>query len=313
MSRKLYKYFSADVLELVFLKEESCSIKFSKPEDYNDPYELFLGVDLSVTLNLLASYNEIVRELPQHPTTCFSKSPAVAPMWAHYAENHSGFVIEFDLDAIQGGFERILIRDVSYKDEPSDSIAKHLHMAAGTKKPRHAYFLQQIVMSEAYFSKHTSWSYEQECRLVDQEGHCDDINGNMILHLPISCCSSIIVGAKSSKALSKRSQEIAQRMGLRWFKAEIGRSSAQPYLKASDDSRAVFDGSELVSDVKVCTSCSEPSFSDNQLCPWCSITNAHAISAAQGNPLRILDDLGLLENYFEEMSAIARSRSRNKS
>jgi hypothetical protein len=81
---KTYKYFSSDVLELVFERDEFCSVKCSLPKDYNDPFELFLGVDLNVSTQCMATYREIIDEVPQFPTTCFSKSPIVPPMWAHY-------------------------------------------------------------------------------------------------------------------------------------------------------------------------------------------------------------------------------------
>ena len=45
MGKKIYKYFSAEVLELIFKREGFVGIKCSLPNQYNDPYELFLGVD----------------------------------------------------------------------------------------------------------------------------------------------------------------------------------------------------------------------------------------------------------------------------
>ncbi|WP_375280062.1 hypothetical protein [Pseudooctadecabacter sp.] len=45
---KVYKYFSHEVFDLVFDREGFCGLKFSFPKDYNDPYELFLALDLSV-------------------------------------------------------------------------------------------------------------------------------------------------------------------------------------------------------------------------------------------------------------------------
>ncbi|WP_232615383.1 DUF2971 domain-containing protein [Photobacterium carnosum] len=95
---KIYKYFSHDVLELVFDREEYCGIKCSLPKDYNDPYELFLGMDLNTPPEQLAFYHDIIADIPQNPTSCFSLSPIVSPMWAHYAKNHTGFVLEFDLE-----------------------------------------------------------------------------------------------------------------------------------------------------------------------------------------------------------------------
>lgn len=305
--KKIYKYFSASVLNLVFQNEGYCSIKCSYPKDYNDPYELFLGVDLRVDSDMLAAYSEIIQELPQHPTSCFSRSPVVTPMWAHYANNHSGFVVEFDVASLEAKFDKMIIKDITYRDAPDPGIAEQLMMAAGTKKPRHAYFLQQKVLSTAYFSKDISWSYEQECRLLEQEGRCEDVCGNLILHIPTECCSAIIVGKNADKELIEETKAAADAGGMIWYHEMIGRSLGQPFLIRSDESRAVFDGSQIIVAPKTCESCAEPIEPSREHCPWCSITEDQMLRAAHGNPLRMLDRYGLLEGYYEDVSRIGRS------
>ncbi|WP_294133544.1 DUF2971 domain-containing protein [Sphingobium sp.] len=308
MGRKIYKYFSANVIEFVFTRPSICGIKCSFPKDYNDPYELFLGVDLTVTPDLLAAYRELVDELPQWPTSCFSASPVVAPMWAHYGDNHSGFVVEFDVDTVKSNFPNIVIMDVTYRTEPSPDIAGHLQRAVGTKKPRHAYFLQQAVLNTAYFSKDVAWSYEQECRLLDQEDYCETIGDHKILQVPINCCTAIIVGKGAAPTTISRTKDIAAESGISWFHALIGKSMAQPFLEAENGARAVFDGTEICPAVKVCKSCAEPVLSNSSLCPWCSISEDHALEAAQGNPLRMLENLGMLENYYRKLEDLARTQ-----
>jgi hypothetical protein len=130
---KIYKYFSNDVIELVFQKEGFCGVKCSLPQDYNDPYELFLGMDLNTPADQLAFYNDVISDIPQSPTTCFSKSPIVSPMWAHYANNHTGFVLEFDLEGLQEHFKGNPIWDVTYRDAPSEHLQPILQRAAVLK------------------------------------------------------------------------------------------------------------------------------------------------------------------------------------
>lgn len=308
MGNKIYKYFSDSVLDLVFARPELCGLKCSLPKDYNDPYELFLGVDLTVTPELLAAYRELVVELPQRPTSCFSKSPIVSPMWAHYGGNHSGFVVEFDIDALKAAFPDIVIMDVTYRTEPSENIAGQLQRAVGTKKPRHAYFLQQTVLASAYFSKDVAWSYEQECRLLDQEEYCETIAGNKILQVPIACCTAIIAGRNATPVTVARTKEIAGQGGLRWLHAVIGKSIAQPFMEDETGARVVFDGTEMVPAVKVCQGCSEPISLGKSLCAWCSITENDALKAALSNPLRVLDHHGMLEDYYKGLEDLARGR-----
>ena len=308
MSSKIYKYLSAGVLDLVFARPAFCSIKCSLPKDYNDPYELFLGVDLTVTPDLLAAYRELMAELPQRPTSCFSKSPIVMPMWAHYGDNHSGFAVEFDVDELKAAFPQIVIMDVTYRTEPNENIAAQLQRAAGTKKARHAYFLQQTVLASAYFSKDLAWSYEQECRLLDQEDYCEAIADYKILQVPIACCTALIVGRNATPSTVARTKEIAVQGSMRWYHAVIGKSTAQPFMETETDDRAVFDGTGIIPAAQVCRSCAEPISSDKSYCPWCSITEDNALKAAQDNPLRVLDHHGMLEGYYQELEEIASAR-----
>ena len=83
MGKKLYKYIGPDVIDLTFKKDGYCGLKCSYPEDYNDPYELFLSMDFNQTPDILAFYKESVGEVPQKPTTCFSNSPIDIPTQSH--------------------------------------------------------------------------------------------------------------------------------------------------------------------------------------------------------------------------------------
>lgn len=306
MNPKAYKYFSYDVIDLVFSKEGLCGVKCSFPKDYNDPYELFLGVDLDVPTECLATYRDIVQELPQKPTTCFSQSPIVSPMWAHYAQDHSGFVLEFDIKKLSDAFEEVVIRDVEYKDEPDPVLADLLGKATFAMKPRHAVWLQQAVLKQAYFSKYSAWSYEQECRLVDVEGCTEDVAGNLILYVPSHCITSIVVGNKFPSGKVERSKEIAEAHGLNWYQLGIGKSYPLPYLITGEELTYVFDGVQIIEAENLCSACSEPTLQSNDLCPWCSITEAHAVQAAKGNPFRILDHYGQLDEYMEFVKKIER-------
>lgn len=160
MGRKIYKYLGPDILPLAFNEKGSVSIKFSLPKDYNDPFELFLSIDPSQTKpELLAFYRDIVQEIPQHPTTCFSKSPIVTPMWAHYASNLTGFVLEFDEELLMNFVNGSYVTDVKYLNETSSEVREQLERAYYVGKPRHAMWLNQAAGHIAYFSKHICWSY----------------------------------------------------------------------------------------------------------------------------------------------------------
>jgi hypothetical protein len=81
--KHIYKYLGHEVIDKLFQSPDNVTFKCSLPKDFNDPYELFLTIDFKEEPELLAFYADAIGELPQYPTTCFSRSPAVIPMWAH--------------------------------------------------------------------------------------------------------------------------------------------------------------------------------------------------------------------------------------
>ncbi|WP_380872112.1 DUF2971 domain-containing protein [Sphingomonas sp. DBB INV C78] len=255
----------------------------------------------------MATYRDTVQDLPQYPTTCFSKSPIVTPMWAHYGKDHSGFVLEFDADALRGHFDGVAVEDVTYRDEPDTSIVKHLERAAAIAKPRHVYWLRQAVLHHAYFSKHTSWTYEQECRLVDQHDFSEDIAGNRILFVPIECVTSVIAGHKIAVPALQASVKLAEANDLDWYQAVIGKSHGLPFFKNGSGRTFVFGDECIEAAAYVCETCAEPVAEGHELCPWCSITEQDEINAASRNPYRILDRYNLLGRYIKDAEKISGS------
>ena len=305
---KVYKYFSHDVFDLVFVREGFCALKFSLPKDYNDPYELFLALDLTVPTDHLATYNDIVQELPQLPTTCFSKSPIVSPMWAHYAKNHSGFVLEFDTDTISENFSSSSVRDVIYMDKPDTSLNDLLAKAAVIGKPRYASWLRDAVVSTAYFAKYRDWAYEREARMVVDLEETEDVAGNNILFLPAQCLTAIIIGSNFPEDMKPTVKVFSDLYMLNSYQIKIGKSYPVPYLIDDKEGVFIFADSSIVKADLICASCSEPLVEDGENCPWCRITDDHKYNAAIRNPYRILDHYGALEGYLKAVESIKRRR-----
>lgn len=196
MESKIYKYLGAEVFNLALKDEGVCSFKCSYPKDFNDPYELFLTIDFQQSPEMLATYRDAIGELPQLPTTCFSKSPNVIPMWAHYAHGHRGIVLEFNETAFSESYPDIGFGDVDYLDEAREGLLDMLKRACYIGKPRYYYLLRKGVFSSAYYTKHTHWSYEQERRLVAGVDNVKMVGDLMLLEFPVDFISSVIVGGK---------------------------------------------------------------------------------------------------------------------
>lgn len=314
MSKKLYKYVGPKILALAAEREGYVGFKCSYPKDYNDPYELFLSIDPNIEPELLAFYTESVGSIPQIPTSCFSKSPVVVPMWAHYGHSSRGFVIEIDEEKLASHFEDVSIDDIRYQDNADPDIVISLAHAFGTRKPRHTFFFHKQVMHSAYFSKQTCWSYEQERRVVVPQKYIEEVNGNMIFYVPIDCITAIIAGPYIEDEYLIVGQEIAQNVNCEMYKSFIGKSYSEMFLNDNDGKVYVFNGEQIVKACKICKICNEPisgspDTEGDNTCSWCSITEAHKRDAADSNPYRVLQHAGILEEHIRGMESIWRGKS----
>jgi hypothetical protein len=146
----LYKYMGADIADVLLMDDDHFSIKLSHLKDYNDPYEFFLTISYQRPAAELAFYNKMIAMVLQQPVTCFAKSPVIIPMWAHYANNPTGFSLEID----EGKLEKHIINsgysdisgliDVEYRDVPIDGINEMLERAYQICKPRYIGFCKNI-------------------------------------------------------------------------------------------------------------------------------------------------------------------------
>jgi len=312
MTKKIHKYVGPKILELAMVRDGFVGFKCSYPKDYNDPYELFLSIDTNIEPELLAFYKESVGEIPQYPTSCFSNSPVVVPMWAHYGHSSMGFVIEIDEDKLREYFEDILIEDVAYADSADEEVASSLSHAFGTMKPRHTFFFHKQVMASAYFSKQSCWSYEQERRVVVPQQNIEEINGNMVFFAPAECVTALIAGARIEDKYWQQAEKISDSIGCTLYRGYIGKSYPEIFFRDKNNRVHVFSDGGLIRTDTICKTCSEPlSHSDNEsdVCSWCSITEVHEENAAKSNPYRVLQHAGILEEHVKAMESIWRGKS----
>ncbi|MET4069611.1 hypothetical protein ABID58_004413 [Bradyrhizobium sp. S3.2.6] len=307
---QLYKYVSSQFINNVFSSPEHVTLKCSLPKDFNDPYELFLTIDFDEEPDALAFYADAVGDLDQLPTTCFSRSPDVIPMWAHYAENHKGFVIEFSETSLREAFQDSGFQDVAYSDTPSEDLTDMLYRAFKIGKYRYIYLLRLGVYNAAYFTKATCWSYERERRMVASENEIRDTSGLLLLDAPICCICSIIVGSRATDETKQALLTKSEELGCRYFEIRIGKSSANPYFVDAHGQPYVFDGSTLMPAASACETCLEPMKAETlqAQCSWCRINEQMTHDAASRNSYRMLDRAGLLEGYIQGMDKITFGR-----
>jgi len=164
-----FKHFYNEYLQSAFYELSS---NLNKHADPSEAYKhLGIPIDESVrnisrvklrTLNL---FNERLNELFQiGGIACFTEDHENLPMWAHYANNHKGVCVMFDLDKLADEqIERITrcLFKVEYMDNlPNackmffDRLKKGEHISSGE-------LIQDFRKKKLY-----SWHYEKEWRLL---------------------------------------------------------------------------------------------------------------------------------------------------
>lgn len=269
-------------------------------------------MDFNIEPELLAAYAEAIGELPQFPTTCFSSSPIVIPMWAHYAQNHQGFVIEFSEEELERQLPECRIGNVEYSDQPiddfSDLIARVVHIG----KPRYTYMLRNSIFKAAYFTKTSCWSYEQERRLIVPENKIRIQGDMMLLDLPSTAIKNIICGARASAETKEKLRSITEESGFGYYELQVGRTRSVPYLVDCNGQSCNFDGSDIIPSENWCAECFEPIGPEQEKCSWCQIDDDMRSYAASKNPYRILHHIGVLDEYIREMDSITRDGQKNR-
>lgn len=180
--QKLYKFepFKGERISTVINNK----LWFSVPKDMNDPFDS-RGVcwDYQKVEELLQSYipeerlkekfeknsiddimNEFISSARDNiKITCFSEELYSMPMWAHYAENHTGFCIEYDFKRLDNNHDLTkYLYPVGYEANRYDiTNLFEMVLRSDYKDPRIKllFFLMNI--------KHNSWSYEKEWRIIN--------------------------------------------------------------------------------------------------------------------------------------------------
>lgn len=295
----IYKYVSHSNVDNVFADAEKATLKFSLPSEFNDPYELFLTIDFNRDPEELAFYLDLIGENLQHPTTCFSISPIVVPMWAHYTQNHSGFIIEFSEKKLKDLFPEARFGSVEYSDTPNRDLSDLLMRAHQIKKFRYNLWLMSAVFSSAYFTKTLCWSYEQERRMIVDKSDTRAADDLMLLDVPREAITSIICGARATGETKAKLKEIARDIECRYLELRIGRSSAIPFMVDQSGHPFGFDEGQIHAIEYFCEECQEPTAKGVLRCSWCDIDDDVRQRAAMSNSFRILDHYGLLESYLK--------------
>ena len=210
----LYKYVGMSNLARI-LKHRT--IRFTQPGALNDPFEMVPEIfapqemdkkEIPISFDIVAprrpedttlgvddedpkrfsdeTSRNIRRSLDREiGILCLTRNPSSLTMWAHYADDYSGAVLEFDEghEFFQGAIE------VKYADERP---RRHVNDYVGDRVP-----ISELCV------KSSEWEYESEIRIVRRLSDCKragrvDRFPLYVMDLPEACIASITLGERTT-------------------------------------------------------------------------------------------------------------------
>ena len=235
----LYKFFAPERLDVL----QNGMIRLTQPTALNDPlecrprnYELdeLPGIEIPGDPECVRAHVDSVQthcsqaERKAVGLLCLTEDPANIAMWAHYAAQHTGFVLGFD-----AGHEFFAKRGdgtglwkVRYSDvrplRPLEVVlgdlqrqpGPHSFGLIGLQFPSAPTFNPDTYPDDYRFVKSTCWEYEKEWRLLRTFAQPDRSieQGNRmpvhLFHFPPDCLKSVIVGCRNFSSLYPRIREI---------------------------------------------------------------------------------------------------------
>lgn len=179
---KFYKYLKCeDGLKVLTLG----TLKYTKPTEFNDPFDCYpylpdkgfkkfykrllddyangqklpnkvMNKNLAA-LRATGKNGDLHKLLSQRlAITCFSDNPLSVPMWAHYAEEHEGCVIEFQISEA--------IADKIARNDPGKKLVRPRFVNYTDDRPPLYNKDGEIDGYSQIYTKSMQWQYESEVR-----------------------------------------------------------------------------------------------------------------------------------------------------
>lgn len=235
----LFKYYRGTERDLENIKANK--MWYSAPCNYNDVFDCEITVDEASIFNCVLqqlpkntniragshAWKEIKRTINQEIKSfcstfdamrysmgiaCLSESDDSLLMWAHYANNHRGICVEYDLMKINTQLQFTPVPIIYSKDRVCFNVLNPDN--AGNDSVE--LFIKSIT------SKSEEWSYEREWRIIRDDAACGDRwdtekKGAL---LDMICPSSIILGCATEKELENTVRDFCKENRIPLYKMQ---------------------------------------------------------------------------------------------
>lgn len=215
-SFKLYRYMPINYFNIRNL--ETQKIHLSPNGILNDVYEGVPEFGESVSYSKLQTLKDLAYMV------CMTETNNSTLMWSHYAENHTGICIEYDLKKLEPepfdlvshlfpilyeehrNIHRNLSALIESHKELKKAIEDGFEYAGGEN-------LDDIL--PLFITKGSNWSYEKEWRILFSKKQMYDINENSLYdgNLCFKCVTGVYLGYRIHPEVKRNVKEICKRIG----------------------------------------------------------------------------------------------------
>lgn len=190
------------------LSEEEANEFYSYPSSFNDP-ATYLDKFVEVQAGARACVGVI----------CFTSTNDNILMWSHYANNHEGICIEFDLENsfFNGKYKKSCF-DVFSGSTVVDhyaNIGVISRVKYSTERPTFIDPSEISYDTEFWFIKSNDWAYENEYRLLLPTDHAIREKEMLFYKIDKASIKSVIVGCKMSSNVKREIFDICYPLGIK--------------------------------------------------------------------------------------------------
>jgi hypothetical protein len=191
MGKRIYKFTSA---RYGISNLQNKRLKLSTVDDLNDPFDL-CPLDTSIP-EIQQAANGITKYFREKiGIICFSRNWDNLLLWSHYGDSHTGVCFGFDIPD-NAGYDA----DVLYQPNLLQIL-----------RPEN---VNINLASRVFRTKHESWSYEQEVRLLVNLNGPPDMEGLRWIEFGSELIlKEVIIGAQCSPKMSKELVEATRPYG----------------------------------------------------------------------------------------------------
>lgn len=174
---RLYKFYDTNLLSLASLHENYFWL--SNPKEFNDPFDCNINLlEFENKENLLMPESRKRNDVSNIGITCFTEVINEPVMWAHYANNYYGFVLELNTEHIR----------VNLDNRKRKSLNPVIYLNEFIKIKN----TDGIAMEYCLTAKSEKWKYEREWRILASVD--DNIQFNRIVFYEPITIKSIYIG-----------------------------------------------------------------------------------------------------------------------